>query len=112
MMVLTAVRWREDMKHLWTLLMDRVELVPGLERSFEGAPFSLPILVDDRDNVQRRLAQKGVYAPLLWPVCDQARNICPVSANMADRMLSIPVDQRYDWDDIEEISKIVLENIR
>lgn len=99
---------RENMKHLWGLLNGKVEMVHGLERSFDGAPFSLPILVKNRDEVQKNLAQKGVYAPVLWPIADVARDICPVSARMADEMLSIPIDQRYNYDDIEDIASIVL----
>ena len=36
---------RENMKHLWSLLNGKVEMVLGLERCFDGSPFSLPILV-------------------------------------------------------------------
>ena len=99
---------RENMRHLWSLLNGKVRMVPGLERSFSGAPFSLPILVDDRDEVQKRLAASGVYAPVLWPISEDARLACPVSASMADHMLSLPIDQRYDYDDIEDIARIVL----
>ena len=100
---------RENMKHLYGLLKGKVEMVPGLERCFDGAPFSLPILVENRDEVQKKLAQRGVYAPVLWPVADEARAICPVSAKMADKMLSLPIDQRYNYDDIEDIASIVLD---
>jgi len=102
---------RENMKHLWGLLKGRVNMIPGLERSFNGAPFSLPILVENRNDVQKKLAQRGVYAPVLWPICDEARAVCPVSSRMADEMLSIPIDQRYSYDDIEDIAKIVLETV-
>lgn len=100
---------RENMKHLWGLLNGRVKMIPGLERSFNGAPFSLPILVENRDAIQKHLAQKGVYAPVLWPISDKARAICHVSARMADEMLSIPIDQRYNYDDIEDIASIILD---
>ena len=99
---------RENMKHLWNLLAGKVKMVPGLERSFDGAPFSLPILVENRDAIQRQLAQKGVYAPVLWPINDEARKVCPNSAFVSDSMLSIPIDQRYNWDDIEDIANIVI----
>lgn len=99
---------RENMKHLWSLLNGKVKMVPGLERCFDGAPFSLPILVNNRDEVQKKLAQQGVYAPVLWPIDEEGRNICKVSANVSDHMLSIPVDQRYNYDDIEDIASIVL----
>ena len=102
---------RENMKHLWELLNGRVKMIPGLERSFGGAPFALPILVNNRDSVQKKLAQKGVYAPVLWPASDQARKVCEVSAFVADHMLSIPIDQRYNYDDIEDIAIIVLETV-
>lgn len=96
---------RENMRHLWSLLDGKVRLLPGLERSFGGAPFSCPILVEERDRVQRILAEAGVYAPVLWPLSVEARAVCPVSAYVADHMLSIPVDQRYGWDDMEDIAK-------
>ena len=99
---------RENMKHLWGLLNGKVKMIPGLERSFNGAPFSLPILVENRDSVQKQLAQKGVYAPVLWPANEQARKVCKVSAYVADQMLSLPIDQRYDYDDIEDIASIVI----
>lgn len=102
---------RENMKHLWKLLNGKVEMVPGLERSFVGAPFSLPILVDNRDAFQKKLAQRGVYAPVLWPIDDKARKICESSAYVSDHILSLPIDQRYDWDDMEDIAKIVLETL-
>ena len=103
---------QSNMKHMLELLSGKVESVPGIERCLEGAPFSFPILVDDRDEVQRRLAQRGVYAPVLWPIADEARAVCPVSARMADRLLSIPVDQRYNYDDIEDIASIILDVVR
>lgn len=102
---------RENMKHLWTLLNGKVEMVPGLERCFDGAPFSLPILVDNRDTVQKKLAQRGVYAPVLWPIDEKARKMCENSAWVSDYMLSLPIDQRYAWDDMEDIAKIVLATV-
>jgi hypothetical protein len=99
---------RENMKHLWTLLNGKIKIIPGLERSFDGAPFSLPILVENRDVVQKQLAKKGVYAPVLWPIDEKARKICEVSAYVSDHILSIPIDQRYNYDDIEDIASIVL----
>lgn len=102
---------QQNMKHILDLLGGKVESIPGIERCLSGAPFSLPILVNNRDEVQQKLAKRGVYAPVLWPICDEARAICLVSARMADEMVSIPIDQRYNYDDIEDIAKIVLETV-
>lgn len=102
---------QQNMKHILDLLGGKVESIPGIESCLSGVPFSLPILVKNRDEVQQKLAKRGVYAPVLWPICDEARAICPVSARMADEILSIPIDQRYNYDDIEDIAKIVLETV-
>lgn len=102
---------RCNMKHILELLGGKVESIPGIERCLSGAPFSLPILVKNRDEIQQKLAKRGVYAPVLWPISDKARAVCPVSARMADEMLSIPIDQRYNYDDIEEIARIILETV-
>ena len=100
---------RENMKHLWSLLNGKVEMVPGLERCFEGSPFSLPILVNNRDDVQSALAKRGVYTQLLWPISEEAQKVCPISKVMDARMLSVPIDQRYSWDDMEEIATIIID---
>lgn len=103
---------KKNMEHMWTLLNDKVKMVPGLERCFEGAPFALPILVDNRDEVQKKLADNGLYAPVLWPQCDEAKAICENSNYVSEHMLAIPIDQRYDWDDIEDIAKIIIEVVK
>lgn len=100
-----------NMVHILKLLKHKVISIPGIDRCIKGAPFSLPILVKERDYVQQKLAQRGLYAPVLWPISDEARTICPVSSKIADEMLSIPIDQRYNYDDIEDIAKIILETI-
>ena len=110
---------RENMKHLWTRLNDLqfsyskcFKLVPGLERCFEGAPFSLPILVDNRAEVQGKLAKRGVYTQWLWPLCDEALDVCSVSRQMNEKMLSVPIDQRFSWDDIEDMANIIIEVVK
>jgi dTDP-4-amino-4,6-dideoxygalactose transaminase len=103
-----ALARQKNMEHLLSLLKGKVRMVPGIEKYLGGAPFSLPILVENRDEIQKKLAASGVYAPVLWPISDEARKACTISALMADKMLSIPIDQRYSWDDIEDIAKIII----
>ena len=63
-------------------------------------PFSLPILIRNRDDIQKKLSDRGIYAPLLWPLKDTMRQ-CNNSAKMERMMLSLPIDQRYDYFDME-----------
>lgn len=67
----------------------------------------LPILLNNRDEVQKAFAQQGLYCQLLWPLSEEARTKCNMAAKMEREMLAIPIDQRYDYEDIEEIGHII-----
>lgn len=79
-------------------------------RMAQNPAFMLPVLMDtdkinkdlktdgsiDRDGFERILASKGIYAPVLWPVCDEAAIADPMSKKIADHILCFWIDQRYD----------------
>ena len=52
---------RENMKHLVSLLSGKVRMPENISQSFKGAPFSLPIVVNDQALIQKKLAENGVY---------------------------------------------------
>ncbi len=69
--------------------------------------FMLPILLEERDYYQKQLSDNGLYAQVLWPLVDEARLSSPVAASMEAKMLAIPIDQRFSFNDIEDIGKII-----
>lgn len=73
----------------------------------EKSTLYFPVLVKNRDAVQKALAEKSVFCPVIWPVPEQARNICSNSEYIADNMLAIPCDQRYGQDDMLKIVEII-----
>ena len=106
-----GVRYRRNtnLKHLYEIIKD----VEGIRfpfkegTSLDNAYFMLPVLVDKRDEVQRQFAEQGLYCQLLWPLSDEARTVCKVATRMEREMLAIPIDQRYDYDDMEQIGHII-----
>lgn len=99
---------RENMKHLVSLLKGKVRMPENMHLSYDGAPFSLPIVVNDQALIQKKLAENGVYAAVLWPLSEEAGRVCENSLYFSEHMLSIPIDQRYNWDDIEDMANIIL----
>lgn len=74
-----------------------------------------PVLVEDRDVFQKKLAQQGVFCPVIWPLPQNAINSSKIAKNISDRILAIPCDQRYNQEDMRNISLIfreVLEEIK
>lgn len=68
------------------------------------APFAMIICAENRSDIQIAMAMVGIYAQVLWPLKDKAKEICRVSKYIEEHMLAIPIDQRYFYDDIMEMS--------
>lgn len=74
----------------------------------EGTPFNFPILVENRGGLLECLHARRVFATPLWPDCrhDPARH--PVAADFAERLLALPVDQRYSLEDMDVVAETLL----
>lgn len=93
-------------KHLYSLLKDNknIEILFKPNKNNQ-APFSMPVLFSDRYDVQREMAEHGLFLPVLWTINDKAKAVCKISKKVSENMLSIPIDHRFDYYDIEEIAE-------
>ena len=91
-------------EHLYNIInCNHILHIPFSPQKKHTAPFALPILVNDRDSVQQMLAANGIYAPVLWPITEEASQVCLNAKNYSEHMLALPIDQRYNYYDIEEL---------
>lgn len=86
----------------------------GMIRLMTPAPeksgLYLPILVKERDRVQRELIRRRIYCPAaIWPEPQAAAGICPVSRFITEHMLSVLCDQRCSEEDIDYIADNLIE---
>lgn len=72
-----------------------------------SAPLYFPIYAKDRSNLQKRLAAGHIYAPVLWPVHNDDVLINENIKFIYNSILMLPVDQRYDLDDMHRIATSV-----
>ena len=70
-------------------------------------PLYLPILVDKRKEIQSLLVKNAIYAPIVWPKDDACPIVCKDADFLYEHILCIPIDQRYDNDDMERIGKVI-----
>lgn len=66
----------------------------------DGA-FAYPLYVDGGAEIRRKLQEKKIYIPTLWP---DVFDICgedELEYDMAKNILPLPCDQRYEKDDME-----------
>ena len=89
------------------IVSQRVTFVCSNLKDVTTAPLYFPIYVDERAKLQKALAQSHVYAPVLWPIKTDAVLINENFKDIYSTILMIPIDQRYDVDDMRRIVKII-----
>lgn len=96
---------RENFTYLSNNIKGSVEPVFTLEN--ENVPLYFPILVEDRASLQKYLVQNAIYAPVVWPKDNKQPQQCKGAENAYNHLLCIPIDQRYDIDDMERICEVI-----
>lgn len=103
---------RKKRRENYDVLLDGLQNIVGLSIIFtflpiEVTPLYFPVLVENREGWQDWLADNDVYAPVVWPQADQCPDIDDTSQTIYDKILCIPIDQRYGKDDMERIVKVI-----
>ena len=71
-----------------------------------------PILTEvNQLTLQKKLSEKGLYLPVIWPLSENAKGICSVADYISTHMLAFPCDHRYAIDDIKYAIDIVRDRI-
>ena len=80
-------------------------LLSELPRSV--VPLYFPITVEDRSKLQLFLRKHQIYAPIIWPKPDMFGDVCQNAEFLYRHLLCIPIDQRYDVDDMLRIVETI-----
>lgn len=75
----------------------------------EFVPLYFPILVRRREQVQKALREREIYAPIVWPRPEGLPSVCDAAKRCYRDMLCIPIDQRYGKRDMNRIIDIINE---
>lgn len=82
-----------------------------LQLSTPNGAFMYPLLVSNGAEIRKELQQKKIYIPVLWP---NVLNECSeesIEYNFAKNILPLPCDQRYSEEEMEYMSKLILERM-
>ncbi|MBO4899621.1 MAG: hypothetical protein J5509_04965 [Lachnospiraceae bacterium] len=64
-----------------------------------------------RDRFETKLASRGVYAPVLWPIDAVAAEACPAAAYFAQNMLAFYIDHRYTTEHMRHAADMFCEEL-
>lgn len=68
-------------------------------------PLFYTVFVEKRDDVRKWLIKNRIYCPVHWPLFDEI-GVFPASVYINAHELSIPIDQRYAYDDMKYIADV------
>lgn len=71
------------------------------------APLYFPIYAEHRAELKKKLAVEHIYAPILWPVYNENLLINDNIKYIYSHILMLPIDQRYDIEDMIKIVKVI-----
>lgn len=102
---------RERNSIILTNMLSSCSKVKFIQNDTGKSNLYVPILIDNRDLIQRNLAAKGIFTTLIWPLSDEQKERCKVSEYTERCMLGIPCDQRYSAEDVRFIGQEVIKAI-
>lgn len=99
---------RDNYKRLYEGLKDSDALQILMPELTEAeVPLYFVICPKERDELQNYLRLHDIYAPIVWPKAKGCPKICDEAQKIYDSILCLPVDQRYDEDDMDRILKCI-----
>ena len=84
--------------------LSKIGITPILPLTDNHVPLFIPIYLDNRDEIRRRMFQHEVFCPVHWPL--GGMNV-KKGKDMAEHELSLICDQRYNKTDVESIIKLL-----
>jgi hypothetical protein len=72
-----------------------------------GGLFFYPLLIKDGNNIKNRLIKKKIYVPTLWPNVLSDASKDSIEYYYANNLIPLPIDQRYDTDDMKYMLNIL-----
>ena len=120
-------RRKENSRYLHEHVGGRTQIVPVFDREradeevvgiledesgggsvWDAAPLYYPVYAEDRDDLQKYLALRGVYAPTLWPVGTENKDVLSQEERyIYEHILALPIDQRYGAREMKRVVEVL-----
>lgn len=93
-------RRRDNYKFLASEL-GQIALFPEL--TSEVVPLGFPVRLKDRDHIRQTLFSEKIYPQVHWPIAGVVPATFESSHRLANEIMTLPCDQRYNQSDMERV---------
>lgn len=75
-----------------------------LNLSVPKGAFMYPLYIENGSEIKKELIKKKIFIPTLWPDVFDKTDECAMEYDMAKNILPVPIDQRYNEEDMNYIA--------
>ncbi|MEE1244207.1 MAG: hypothetical protein UHM16_00835 [Acutalibacteraceae bacterium] len=87
----------------FAFLHENLYLINKLSLTVPEGAFMYPLYIENGASLRKKLQEKKIYIPTLWPDVFEICKKDDLEYDMAENILPLPVDQRYSRKDMEYI---------
>lgn len=100
---------RDNYRLLYSLLKDQQITIATPPLAASICPLFLVVESNQRDALRHFLSEKSILCPVHWPIEDSRLLGRKDLLNQVERVLSIPIDQRYGSEEMMHIARMIKE---
>jgi hypothetical protein len=83
---------------------NKIRIIFDKDKIKDNIPIGFPILINNRDNIRKKLMSESIYCPIHWSIKDNyIPNIFNDAYYLSDSILTLPIDQRYNLEDMNRL---------
>ena len=82
-----------------------------MELCVPDGPYMYPLLLENGAEIRKKLQEKEIYVPTLWPNVVENLSQKDAEYSLAENILPLPCDQRYGVWDMEYVVKQILDGM-
>ena len=94
---------KKDRERNFSYLQKHLRSINQLKLCLPDGPYMYPLLIKGGAEIRKKLQEKKIYIPTLWPNVLQECQVDSLEYHYATDILPIPVDQRYSVRNMETI---------
>ena len=82
-----------------------------IESDLDFVPFVYPLMIEN-DNLRQKLIENKIYIAKYWNEVLDRKYVSYIEKDFVNMILPLPIDQRYDLNDMKRIIKEIKEFIK
>ena len=98
---------KENFEYLHNALKE-INLLENID--IKSTPFIYPFITNDM-NLRQKLINNKIYTAKYWNEVLDRDSVSNIEINFVNKLLPLPIDQRYDRDDMYRLLRIIKDNI-